>query len=353
MSPKIECDIVLLTWNRADLLKPCVERILRFTDVPSRLLLVDNASTEPEAVEYQQRLKGNGTVQVEVIRRTHNDGFSKGINEGLRRATAPWVCLMNNDVLVAQGWLSEMIRVAKAHPEIGLLNPMSNEFGAWPGRGETIDQAGERVRPRRGEWTEFWNCVGFCALMPRQILEKVGMLDEEFGFMYYEDADYSLRVRQAGYCCGIALGAYAYHIGSATMSRNPDKERLFEANKELFRKKWGLPRSERIAWLMPQGHNHFDDSLKQREQIRFLANQDHIVWVYCTPYNKSAVPRHLNVFCEVLPAPVCVPVALLKILLKKKGFQRLILSSDKQPSSWMHWVGRITKTRVETPPSHV
>ncbi len=112
----VACDLILLTWNRPDLLKPCIERILRSTRLPCRLLIVDNASTDPEARAYLPTIRGTEWVDTEVIIRPSNDGFSIGMNEGMARSTAPWVCLLNNDILVTEGWLEEMLRVRLGDP---------------------------------------------------------------------------------------------------------------------------------------------------------------------------------------------------------------------------------------------
>ena len=340
------CDIIILTWNRADLLKPCIERILRYTDVPSRLLIVDNASTQPEVIEFQESLTGTEMVQIEIIRRQKNDGFAKGINAGLDRATAPWICVMNNDVLVTKGWLSELIRVAESNPKIGLLNPMSNEFGIAPKGDETPDDVADRLAAKKGQWTEFWNCVGFCVLMPQKILETVGLLDEKLGYMYFEDADYSLRVRNAGFDCGIAQGAYAFHIGGATANENPHKIEFFETSRKAFLKKWNLPTPQRIALIV----HHRDIAAHQESltrKIRSLANQDHIVWIYCTETLAPHIPNHLNVTTQQLPNIGFYPMAALKILLKKKGFQKIIAPSDRSSTQLIRWVGQIRKVPVE------
>ncbi len=345
MTPSPLCDIVLLTWNRADLLKPCVESITRHTKKPCRLILVDNASTEPEAVGYLNSLKGTDHVRLEIVRRTRNDGFSKGINDGLSRTTAPWVCVMNNDVIVTESWLDELLRVAEANPQIGLLNPMSNEFGTLPRRNEGPDETAGRLKDQQGRWMEYWNCVAFCMLLPRAVIEQVGLLDEKFQFMYYEDADYSMRVRQAGFICAIAKGCYVYHLGSATMNKNPEKEKLFEQNKKRFLERWAMPSQERIAWIAG-ANGSLKDAGRLSRQIRFLANQDHLVWVFCTKESAPAVPEHLNVFRSVLPKQAFYPIASLKILAKKKGFQKIVLPLEENDSRWIRWAQQLRRVPV-------
>ncbi len=318
------CDIVLLTWNHADLLKPCVERFLRHTDVPSRILIVDNASTDPDAIAYLKEVEGKSTelVRIEVVRRAHNDGFGQGMNDGMSRTSAPWICLANNDILVTEGWLSEMIRVAETHPKIGWLNPMSNQFDQTLKSPETPEKIAQRLSVHRGEWLENWSCVGFCVLMPRQVFEKVGLFAPEFGFMYFEDADYSLRVIQAGFLCGIAQGAYVYHHEGSTMKKNPAREALFAKSQERFFAKWNRIPSERIAWI--QNRLNGVPEAEIRERIRKLANDDHKIWFFCTPQTASMAPSHYNVVPVQFPGWFFRWGLAWRLATKKKKFHRVI-----------------------------
>ncbi len=321
------CDIVLLTWNRADLLKPCIESILKHTDVPSRVLVVDNASTDPEAIAYLNELKkhpGTPLVQLEVIQRANDDGVGAGMNEGLSHTKADWICLANNDILVTEGWLSEMIRVASANPQIGLLNPMSNQFGLTPKNSETVDDLARRLRPQQGTWLENWSCVGFCMLMPRPVFQKVGLFDPLFGFAYHEDADYSLRAAQAGFLCAIAEGAYVYHHGGSSLKEDPQNDRFFSESGKVFFKKWNRPLSQRIAWVSPRLNGSSKEEIRQA--LCRLANEDHKIWFFCTQETASASPNHYNVVMVRLPKLFFSIAALWKIAAKKKKFQRVIHS---------------------------
>jgi len=318
-----QCDLVLLSWNRPDLLKPCVERILTHTRLPSRLIIVDNASTDLEALQFIDRAQGNDSVELSVVRRSQNDGFAKGMNEGLSHTNAPWICLINNDILVTEGWLSQMLEVAQTHPKIGLLNPMSNEFNLSPRPGETIDALAQRLSVYQGQWIENWAGVAFCLLFPRRILEKVGPLDEEFRFMYFEDTDYSLRVREAGFTCGIARGAYVYHHGGASAKLHPAREQIFRENEERFYRKWPLVQPQRIAWVLPQAPPL--SSLEQlQSRIRRLANEGHKVWVFCTSDAQGAIPDHIRVHPIVLSKVLFPFLVVWRVVFKKKKFHRII-----------------------------
>lgn len=344
---EVRCDLVLLTWNRKDLLEPCVERMLAYTKLPSRLLIVDNGSTDLDALAFLDQITGTEWVTVEVIKRQHNDGFAKGMNAGLRLASAPWICVLNNDILVTDQWLEEMIRVAEASPAIGLVNPMSNEFDLSPAPGESLDHVAQRCQRLRGRWIESWGCVAFCMLLSRRVLQQVGDLDETFEFIYYEDADYSLRVRQAGFITAIAEGAYVYHHGSATMKRDPLHAQRFHQNAERFYRKWKKSQPLRIACVVT---DHQRLSVQTTASwIRHLANEGHKIWVFSVSAERAAVPRHLQVVPIVLRPPFAFPQLLWRVLTKKKRFDRIVVSGGRA-QRLLEWLRPLHRAVVERIP---
>jgi GT2 family glycosyltransferase len=88
----------------------------------------------------------------------------------------------------------------------------------------------------------------FCVAIPRRVIDQVGVLDERFGIGMFEDDDFSLRVRRAGYRLMCTDGAFVHHLHSATMRRFSDEEylRMFEANRQKFERKWN------VRWTPPR-----------------------------------------------------------------------------------------------------
>jgi GT2 family glycosyltransferase len=121
----ILCDVIIPIWNQPEMTKRCLDSVLAATAESVRLILVDNGS-EPSTQDWLRQFAAQSTVPAELIRNRENLGFIKAVNQGIRAARAPWVCLLNNDTVVTSGWLTEMIRVAESDPKIGLVNPTSN-----------------------------------------------------------------------------------------------------------------------------------------------------------------------------------------------------------------------------------
>lgn len=236
---KTDCDVVLLSYESPELLKKCVESVLGCTRVPARLIIVDNGSEDPEVARYLQGLHGNDRVAVEKVFSEENAGFAAGMNKGMRLSDAPFLCLLNNDCVVTEGWLEEMISIANCSDDIGLVNPQSNTFGSRPDEGASIDDHGTLLMYKRGKFVELGHAVAFACLIKRKVVDKIGYLDEAFKGVCYEDTDYSARAQQAGFLCVMAEGAYVYHLEQASRKNLKGKKEIYRRNRELFEKRWG------------------------------------------------------------------------------------------------------------------
>ncbi|GEM_PF-984592 len=235
------CDIILLSWNNPHLLKNCVESVLKNTDSPARLIIVDNGS-DAQTVRYLQSLKGTASLPVEILYNPTNEGFAKGNNRGIRHSTAPYVCLLNNDTVVAPGWLGILIEAAQTNPIIGIVNPTSNSFGGGPSESNLASvEAYARSRMEPARLIEMGSAIGFCFLIKRAVIDSVGLLDEQYEKAYYEDIDYCLQAKKAGFICVMATGAYVYHVEKASSGGKTKNADFIQKNRRRFLKKWGQP----------------------------------------------------------------------------------------------------------------
>ena len=240
------CDLVLLSWNHLEETKPCLESLFETTKVPCRLFIVDNGS-EPEVRAFLASLTPrNNILEVTLLQNESNEGFPRGMNRGIRASSAPYVCLLNNDLRLTVGWLAEMIEVAKAHPDIGVLNPASSTLGNYPPPGLSLQEHADYLKRFRGQFKEVGMCIGYCMLIKREVLDRVGELSEEVERIFFEDEDFCMRAQQAGYRCVVAAAAYAYHAEHKSVNKMPEREALFGRNRDWCNAKWG--KRIRIAW---------------------------------------------------------------------------------------------------------
>ncbi|MDD5079059.1 MAG: glycosyltransferase family 2 protein [Candidatus Omnitrophica bacterium] len=266
-------DTIVLTWNGLDLIRSFVESYRACTLFPTRLIIVDNASLDGTA-EYLANLLSTQNCEIKVITNQENLGFVDGMNQGIRESHAAFVCLANNDLLFSPGWIDEIISVFERNPGIGLLNPNSNSLGARRKDNESLESFSLSLKKKyQGVFVELPFCIGFCMFIRRDVITKVGGLSSEFAPFYFEDTDYSLKTRKAGYLLGVAKGAYVWHQEHASFNQIKNKgEDVFAKNREIFRKKWG--KILRILWIV-DSHKEVSEALKDAIE---LARSGNYVW---------------------------------------------------------------------------
>jgi GT2 family glycosyltransferase/2-polyprenyl-3-methyl-5-hydroxy-6-metoxy-1,4-benzoquinol methylase/Tfp pilus assembly protein PilF len=232
--------IILLTHNQLAYTRQCVDSIRQYTDEPYELIVVDNASTD-DTRDYLRSLAG-----VRVIANADNRGFPAANNQGIRAAAGQQVLLLNNDTLVTTGWLRRLLRALHSDAKVGLAGPCSNcVSGEQQVPVRYDDLAGldgfawDWGKAHDGVLVDTDRLVGFCLLIRREVLDRVGPLDERFGLGCFEDDDYCLRALRAGYRAVIARDAFVHHFGGRTFAGSGvDYAALMQHNQQLFRGKW-------------------------------------------------------------------------------------------------------------------
>ena len=239
----------MLTWNQLETTKVCIESYLVNTLVPTRLIIIDNASNESTR-QYLSSLRSTANCKIKVIFNKENVGFVRGMNQGIEISDAPYTCLANNDLIFTNGWLNEIIEVFGEYKNLGVINPNSNNLGVAPGKDIFLESFADRLKEEnRGKFIEMPYCIGFCMVIRKQVIEKIGGISDEFYPMFFEDTDYSLKANRAGYLIGMAKASYVVHNEhSSTGKIGTKKEEIFCKSKETFVKKWG--RMLRVALVI-------------------------------------------------------------------------------------------------------
>ncbi|MBI3551062.1 MAG: glycosyltransferase family 2 protein [Elusimicrobia bacterium] len=245
--------IIILCHNDRKYLRGCVASIRRFTPEPHELIFVDNDSQDG-AYEDLVRIQKTSKVPVRVIRNKENRFFAGGNNQGMRAARGENLVLLNADTVVTPGWLSGLADCAKRDERVGLVGPYTNQAAGlqvlWPPSYGTPKELPEWSRAwsreRRGRARQAPWLVGFCFLIPRRVVGEVGLLDERFGPGGFEDYDYCLRVRLAGYELAIAEDVYIHHFGGRGYA-NMRYEELRGGNRRVYWDKWSQWTRDRFA----------------------------------------------------------------------------------------------------------
>jgi GT2 family glycosyltransferase/tetratricopeptide (TPR) repeat protein len=232
--------IVLVTCGQLEYTRLCLESIRKHTPEPHELIVVDNGSIDG-TVEYL-RLRDD----VKLIANFENRGFPAAANHGMLAAKGQQILLLNNDTLATTEWLSRMLHALQSDSSIGLVGPCSNNVSGQQQISFTYDHldavdpfAKEWGKTHQGQAIETDRLVGFCLLIRRELIDRIGLLDERFGIGNFEDDDFCRRAIQAGYRAVIAVGAFVHHFGSRTfMASDIDFGALMAENRRKFDEKW-------------------------------------------------------------------------------------------------------------------
>lgn len=239
----VKTSIIILTYNKIDFTKLCIESIRKYTSYGSyEIIVVDNNSTD----ETRQWL----TKQRDIISilNSENVGFPKGCNQGIEVASGDSILLLNNDVIVTENWLSNMMRCLYSDESIGAVGPVTNSCSylqaikvGYNSIEEMHSFAAEYNIYNPEKWEYRLKLVGFCMLIKREVIDKVGMLDEIFTPGNFEDDDLSLRILKANYRLILCKDTFIHHFGSVSFdSESKEYSELLSKNMALFNKKWGV-----------------------------------------------------------------------------------------------------------------
>jgi GT2 family glycosyltransferase len=306
----MSCDIIMPVWNGLEMTRKCIDSIVKNTAYPYRLIIVDNGSGKA-AQEYLAALSADTGAC--LIRNDQNRGFIKAVNQGLAASKAPYVCIMNNDTVAARGWLSEMAAVADMDKSIGLVNPSSNNLGQ--------DKASEK-----GQYIEMGACLGFCMLIKREVIERVGHFDEIYGRGNFEETDLCRRAERAGYICVRAKGAYVHHNMKSSFLKIKTYEDDFNRNMDIYNRRWGRPK--RILYIVTKRHGKLLNWIK--DEALKKARGGNWIWFYFK--DRGELPQlkeHSNIKLVHMPRAFFAANCVSRIMRKKKKFDSIYADDNE------------------------
>lgn len=208
--------IVMLVFNQLEVTRACFDS-LADTAEPFELIVVDNGSTDGTSA-FLESFRPPYPFRFE--RNAENQPIIATFNRAWRLATTEFVCLMHNDTeMLDRFWLSRLL-AALAEPRAGLAGLYGAKRFRTDGRavGRTIVHSLVEGPTVRSPWEEVVFVDAVCMCIRRDLLERVGGLDEAYGFYHGLDRDLSFAVQEAGYRCFVVHAPFR-HRGGATWSR--------------------------------------------------------------------------------------------------------------------------------------
>lgn len=239
--------LVVVTFGQLPLTRRCLDSVLAGETWPRlEVLVVDNASPD-DTPEYLRSLAASDP-RVRILLQERNLGFPAANNVGIRRARGEVFVLLNNDTVVPPGMTGRLVRPLLRDRRLGIVcattNFCGNEARVEPGYEDLAGLprfAAGRARRHAGRLLDLEVAAMYCVALRREVVEEVGLLDETFGVGMFEDDDYALRLRAAGYRVVCAEDAYVHHVGQGSFQSLPPREyqALWERNQAYYEKKWG------------------------------------------------------------------------------------------------------------------
>jgi N-acetylglucosaminyl-diphospho-decaprenol L-rhamnosyltransferase len=257
----MKVSVIVLSHNTRELTLTCLRQFATEADRAGwQIIVVDNGSHDETTPAVRWTFP-----QVEVICSQENLGFAAGNNLGLRRAQGQTVILMNSDVLAPFSTLAVLAALLDQYPQVGVLSPQLRTATGMPqafaygndptlpyllkrglyrllGRGPLHDWGVQS--PLEVDWVS-----GACMCVRRAAFEQVGLLDENF-FLYFEDNDWCLRMRKAGWkvmyiptCAVVHLGGQSWPAAHIAGHHYRNSLRYF------YQKHYGPP----ATWLLTIG----------------------------------------------------------------------------------------------------
>lgn len=222
--------IILVNWNSYDFSVNCINSLKKCNYNNFKIILVDNGSNDFSIDKLYSKFK-----DIHFIKNKTNLGFTGANNIGILHALEEnfdYIMLLNNDTEVKENFLKNLVHRYENESSLGAIQPlifqMNNQKKIWNAGGKFLRSIGLPLVVGKDQipnkfvlnkkYTDWIS--GCCIMLKSKIISDVGLLDNSF-FAYFEDVDWSLRIKLAGYPLGIETTSIIYHYESGSSKSNP------------------------------------------------------------------------------------------------------------------------------------
>lgn len=223
---KKSCAIIICVYNLIHATKKCIDSVISSTKYPYKIILVDDGSSD-NCSSYLKSIKNS-----KYIRMDSNSGVAKSRNRATRVAARDenigYICFLDNDTEVYDGWLTKLISSIDSG-ECDIVGPITNSAvgsqrlvkNNWVGRygpEKILEMVNGKETKGRHIHTDFIN--RFCQVFSISMLKEVGLLDESFGKIGWEDNDFCRRFTERGLKIAVNKDVFIFHSGHSTSAFN-------------------------------------------------------------------------------------------------------------------------------------
>jgi GT2 family glycosyltransferase len=262
VQPQKPVTAILVAYNSAGVIAQALAS-LNGESAIEKIIVVDNCSVD-DTCELIRR----DFPAVELIENPKNDGFGRANNIGLNKTRTEFALLVNPDAVLKEGALEKMLEAANRYPEATILAPELADAQHEPHHSykrNVFDREKQRdkaIAPSGDLCAEFLS--GAVWLLNMRHLKTIGFFDPAI-FLYYEDDDLCLRVRQAGNSLVLVHGAHAMHLMGASVAKPKSPEKVAEA--ESFKQK-------QMLW----SRLYIEEKYHGKKAATKLANKLHLLY---------------------------------------------------------------------------
>ena len=228
--------VIVLNYNAGELLLNCIDSLKRSEYRNLEIIVVDNISSDNSQIKCKQKFP-----EIKLIQNNENTGYCGGNNTGIKEAKGEFIVILNPDTIVKSNWLKELIL---AHNEFGdgLYQPKIlslNEEDVIQSTGNMLHvfgfgfarDKGKKITDKKEEIEKIGYASGTCLFTSREVIEKVGLLDE-FLFLYHDDLDLGWRAAPIGGNSYYVPKSIIYHVESYSLKWSSKKFYWLERNRK-------------------------------------------------------------------------------------------------------------------------
>lgn len=259
---KPDLSIVIINWNTRELLRDCLNSFVHAPGTSWQVIVVDNGSSDDSPHMVQAEFPA-----VQLVANAENYGFGRANNQGLRASQGRHTLLLNSDTRVPEGALQSLVRFMDEHPQAGACGPrlvrpdgtpQPYAYGGDPTPAYLLARGLKQLVFHRylHDWaTGSVQAVdwvsGACLMARREAVEQAGLLDEAI-FMYFEDNDWCLRIRQAGWKVYYNPQVEIVHLGGQSLKQNPKAQQAYYKSLSYFyAKHYSRPAQWALSLMLP------------------------------------------------------------------------------------------------------
>ncbi len=246
-----EINIIMVCYNSCLLTKRTIQSVLKNTkSIDYKFIIINNGSNDDTDAVIRSFLPNE---RIFYIENEENKGCGIGRNIGFRNIddNCKYIIIIDNDIYAPCNWDIKLINFMENNIKIGLGGPATN-FAGTPqlienikdlNSDEEIEKYAKNHRSKKiySLVPDKWSVIGFCQIIRREVLDKVGFFDEEFKLYGCEDNDFCYRVQKNGWDLAYIDSVFVYHHGNGGLSQLGEKGALqWAENRNYFKQKNGF-----------------------------------------------------------------------------------------------------------------